>query len=267
MKKICHIRCNNNYWQQLGFSESYIRSLMLPHGKKIKNQYNYYTQIIDLWEKNLKIKHLSFRKQIRDLILNHIVNTGYFDIILESNQHCEEYFNNHTSRDILFYQQDDDDIFLRLPELDELCDGINIFNYSFIDPTASRRKKGYKCRSFGFDKPTNRIQSNHSLIYNKNNYIDIINHKLYEADHTYYDKMIQTYESTIFDYPISIQLYHLHSISVWKQHFKRRKRDYTKKDIFIDHVSSYIKELDLIYNVDNNIPLLNDINNLYKQLV
>lgn len=261
MRRICHIRCNNNYWQQLDFSGSYTR------WKKIKNQFAYYIQILDLWDKNLKIKHLSFRKQIRDLVLNHIANAGYFDIILESNQHCKKYFNNHTSENILFYQQDDDDIFLDLPELNKLRNGINIFNYSFIDPISGRRKKGYKCREFGFDKPTNRIQSNHSLIYNKNNYIDIINHKLYEADHTYYDKMIQTYESTIFDYPISIQFYHLHSISVWKQGFIRGKQNYTEKNTFINHVFNYIKELDLIYKDNNNIPLLNDINNLYKRLV
>ena len=170
MRKICHIRCNNNYWQKLDLSN------LSPRWEKNKNQFSYYTQILNLWDKNLKIKHLPFRKQIRDLILDRISNIGYFDIILESNQHCEEYFNKHTSSDILFYQQDDDDIFLCLPKLDELSDGINIFNYSFIDPVGGRRKKGYKTRVFGFDKPTRTIQSNHSLIYNKNNYIDIINY-------------------------------------------------------------------------------------------
>jgi len=261
MRKICHIRCNNYYWRELDLSGHY------TNWTKAKSQFKYYTQIINLWDKNLKIKYLPFRKQIRDLILDSISNIGCFDIILESNQHCEEYFNKHTSSDILFYQQDDDDIFLCLPTLDELSDGINIFNYSFIDPVAGRRKKGYKQRPFGFDQSTNRIQSNHSLIYNKNNYIDIINHKLYEAGHTYYDKLVQTYKSTIFDYPISIQFYHLHSISVWKQHFIRCKLNYTEKDIFIDYVSNYIKELDIIYNANNNIPLLNDINSLYKQLI
>jgi hypothetical protein len=262
MRKICHIRCNNNYWQKLDLSN------LSPRWEKNKNQFSYYTQILNLWDKNLKIKHLPFRKQIRDLILDRISNIGYFDIILESNQHCEEYFNKHTSSDILFYQQDDDDIFLCLPKLDELSDGINIFNYSFIDPVGGRRKKGYKTRVFGFDKPTRTIQSNHSLIYNKNNYIDIINHKLYKAGHTYYDKLAQMYKSTIFDYPISIQFYHLHSISLWKHHFRKCKRNYTEKGIFIDYVSNYIKELDLLCNTNNkDIPLINDINNLYKQLL
>jgi len=258
MEIICHIRCNDKYWEKLNVYEDWVHH---------KTQYNYYKQIIKIWDEELKIPHLTFRKQIRDIIINSIIDTGLFDTVLESNQHCKKYFETRSSENIIFFQQDDDDIFLCLPTLDELSDGINIFNYSFIDPVAGRRKKGYKQRPFGFDQSTNRIQSNHSLIYNKNNYIDIINHKLYEAGHTYYDKLVQTYKSTIFDYPISIQFYHLHSISVWKQHFIRCKLNYTEKDIFIDYVSNYIKELDIIYNANNNIPLLNDINNLYKQLI
>ena len=173
MKKICHIRCNDKYWEELNVYSRYTR---------IKKQYNYYKRIIELWDINLKIKYLSFRKQIRDIMLNHISNIGCFDIILESDQHCRQYFENNSSENIIFYQQDDDDIFLFLPELHDLQQGINIFQYSFIDPIGGRRKKGYKNRQYSFhwhkvtDGCVKNIQSNHCLIYNKNNEIDINEH-------------------------------------------------------------------------------------------
>ena len=83
MRRICHIRCNDRYWEELNIYSRYTR---------IKKQYNYYKKIIELWDINLKIKYLTFRKQIRDIIINHISNTNCFDVILESNQHCMQYF-------------------------------------------------------------------------------------------------------------------------------------------------------------------------------
>ena len=258
MRKICHIRCNDKYWEKLNIYSRYA---------KIKKQYNYYEKIIELWDKSLKIKHLNFRKKIRDIIIDHISITGCFDIILESNQCCEQYFKNNSSENVIFYQQDDDDIFLFLPKSQDLYPGINIFQYSFIDPIGGRRKKGYKTRDFDLNGLTNKLQSNHCVIYNNNKGIDINKHLLYEADHTYYDELLATNKNHIYSYPISIQLYHLHSISVWKHQFKFSQYNYCEENLFLQFVSNYIKELQTLYINNKTIPLLNDINNMYKQLL
>jgi len=259
MRNICHIRCNDKYWEELNIYSRYTR---------IKKQYNYYKKIIELWDINLKIKYLTFRKQIRDIIINHISNTNCFDIILESNQHCTQYFANNTDNNLIFYQQDDDDIFLELPELHDLQPGVNIFQYSFIDPIGGRRKKGYKKRNFDINGHMTRVQSNHCIVYNTKNEIDINKHSLYNADHTYYDKLIENNNYYINNkYPISIQLYHLHSISVWKHQFKFSNCDYTEEEMFLPFVSSYIKEIDDLYVENKTVPLLKDINNMYKQLL
>ena len=276
MKKICHIRCNDKYWEGLN---------VYPLFSKPKHQYNYYLNIIKLWDDNLKIKYLPFRKRIRDLVLDRIFNMECFDVVLESNQHCEKYLNENSSSNVLFFQQDDDDIFLKLPEVTELTEGINIFNYSFLDPVGGRRKPGYRNRVFGFKNPMNKIQSNHSLIFNKNNNIDLQEHKIYKADHSIYTEILEPlriqrklgaagklnseipYNYKIIEYPISIQFYHLHSISLWKHQFKFSNTNYTEESQFIKYVERYIKETEDLYLQYKDIPLFEEINNLYRILL
>ena len=183
MEIICHIRCNDKYWEELNVYKDWVNH---------KDQYNYYKQIIKIWDEELKIKHLTFRKQIRDIIINSIIDTGSFDTILESNQHCKKYFENRSSENIIFFQQDDDDIFLFLPKLHDLQSGINIFQYSSLDPLGSRRKRGYKTR-----KKLDKVQSNQCIIYNTDRPLDINKHHLYEADHTAYDNLTRLLYSYI----------------------------------------------------------------------
>jgi len=252
MEVICHIRCNDKYWEKLNIYEEWVCH---------KNQYDYYKQVIKIWDEELKIKHLTFRKQIRDIIINSIIDTGSFDTILESNQHCKKYFENRTSDNITFFQQDDDDIFLFLPELHDLQPGINIFQYSSLDPLGGRRKRGYKTR-----KELDKVQSNQCIIYNTGKPLDINNHHLYEADHTAYDRLKEDYNYYSKDYPFTIQLYHIHSISVWKHQLKFSPFNYTERDTFLKYVVEYINELEQLYKNNKNIPQLKTIVDLYKNL-
>ena len=142
-----------------------------------------------------------------------------------------------------------------------------MFNYCFIDPIGGRRKKGYKNREFGTDKPTKKTQSNHSLIFNKQNEVDIITNSLYNADHTYYDKLLEVKSSKIFNFPISIQFYHLHSMSLWKHQLKFSNTDYTNKDCFLNYVDSYIKEVSIFGNNNKDIPLIRDFVESYYILL
>ena len=285
MKKICHIRCNDKYWEQKNiYAEWTEKAWYLPNtdfyyelkNAKFNNTFDpfistcylnektlrHYLKILKLWDKTLKIKHLDFRKQIRDIIINDIVKRNVFDIILESNQQCKQYFEKNSSADTIFYQQDDDDIFLFLPE--ELQPELNIFVYSCIDPIGGRRKPGFRTRA-----DLKKIQSNHCIIYNTNS--DIITnseHKLYEADHTFYDYLKQHYNYHEKLDTFSIQLYHLHSISVWKHMLKFSEKKYTKEDIFLDCVKEYIIKLEEIYIEHNkDVPQLEPLLTLYKKLI
>lgn len=263
MRKICHIRCNDKYWEKLNVYSDW---------KKAKKRYIYFTKIIELWNKHLKIDYLSFRKQIRDLVINYITNKNIFDILLHNNQDCEKYFRDNNSENTILYQQDDDDIFLDLPPINELEDGVNIFSYSFIDPIGGRRKKGYKNRQFGLNEPVKRVQSNHSIIFNKTKTINVLKHELYKADHTYYDKLINNYNYKIFNYPISIQVYHLHSLSLWKNqyhnflHVDNCKYNFTESSKFLNKTESFITEINNMYINNKNIPILKEMVGLYNKL-
>jgi len=254
MEIICHIRCNDKYWEKLNVYEDWVHH---------KTQYNYYKQIIKIWDEELKIPHLTFRKQIRDIIINSIIDTGLFDTVLESNQHCKKYFETRSSENIIFFQQDDDDIFLFLPKLHDLQPGINIFRYSSLDPLGGRRKRGYKIRK----NSNQNVQSNQCIIYNTDNPIDINEHHLYEADHTAYDNLKDTYNYHIKKYPFTIQLYHIHSISMWKHQFKFSPCNYTEKSNFLKFVVEYVDELEQLYMNNKNIPQLKVIVDLYKNLL
>lgn len=260
MYKICHIRCNKNYWKDHNIFSRFQKNEFFP----------FYSNIVKMWNKLLKIEHLTFRKLIRDIIINGIKEKKYFNLILEDNQTCENWLINNSSNNILFYQQDDDDIFVGLPANINLVDGINMFNYSFVDPIGGRRRAGYLNRPFNLDGTTgmHTVQSNHSLIAN-NNIINLSKHEIWKKDHTYYNKLIELHGCNIFNFPISIQIYHLHSISLWKSQYKKPlnglRLDTPNKFLFF--VENYIDSLHKISNKYRDIPSLKEICSLYNDLI
>lgn len=261
MYKICHIRCNREYWNDLNVFSRLKKNKFYP----------YYSNIVKLWNETLKIDYLTFRKLIRDIIINKIKEKKYFDLILEDNQSCENWLTTNSSDNILFYQQDDDDIFLGLPANTKLADGINIFNYSFVDPIGGRRSRGYSNRQFdlyGATGTTRTVQSNHSLIVN--NYgINLFKHEIWDQDHTYYNKLIELHGCNIFNFSISIQIYHLHSISLWKSLHKKPLNDLIidSPNKFLLFVENYINSFQEALNKYQNIPSLKEIYLLYKNLI
>ena len=68
---------------------------------------------------------MEFRKLIRDLVINQIKTVGCFDIILEDNESCYEYFKNN-SHEVILFQQDDDDVFIK-PFENNIPIGFNVF--------------------------------------------------------------------------------------------------------------------------------------------
>jgi|2_EtaG_2_1085320.scaffolds.fasta_scaffold40238_2 hypothetical protein len=261
MTKICHIRCNENYWEDFNVYKSWTTS----------TEFSFYKQITDYWDKGLNIKYLEFRKNIRDVVLQQIHNSNTFDIIIENNQQCRKYFTKNNSENIVFYQQDDDDIFLDLPPLSEMSSELNIYRYCSIDPISGRRGQGYRTRNIlnkHNKKEINSIQSNHCIIYNKKNGIDINKYSLYNAGHTQYDTIKHNHTYSINNYIISIQFYHLHSYSLWKNIFKKINNEpaMTFND-FMKKAENYIQQIKTIYLENLGIPLIKDFYNLYNKLL
>ena len=59
--------------------------------------FSVYKQFNEHWNNLLTIPHMEFRKLIRELVINQIKKTEYFDILLEDNESCYEYFKNNST--------------------------------------------------------------------------------------------------------------------------------------------------------------------------
>ena len=159
MIKICHLRGNKNYWESFN---------VFNHWKKLLS-YSIYQQFNIYWNNLLNIPHMEFRKLIRELVINQIKKTEYFDIILEDNESCYEYFKNN-SHEVILFQQDDDDVFIK-PFENNIPIGFNVFPYSVIDPRQyiiqynnsrtynelSNRKKNHNIETYTQNKKTVKI--------------------------------------------------------------------------------------------------------------
>jgi len=270
IKNICHIRCNRNYWETFN---------VFNHWKRMKS-FSVYSQFNEYWSELLNIPHMEFRKLVRDLVINQIKTVGHFDVILEDNESCYQYFKNN-SHEVILFQQDDDDIFIS-PFSKVITPGLTFFNYSWIDPTCMRRPCQYRGHKNHVHKKYLKIgkiksvQSNHTILNNKNNLINLDAYNIWNLDHTKYDYIgsklrILSRENhskyiNFTNTTHTLQFYHLFSHSTWKKYVRDRHRTQELTDTqFIDIVRTYIKELNDI-NIAN-IPLLAEFKSLYKELL
>jgi|10_taG_2_1085330.scaffolds.fasta_scaffold06485_4 hypothetical protein len=270
MEKICHIRGNKNYWENLN---------IYPRFKRKKHLYECMCTIIKIWDETLNIPYLEFRKKIRDIVIENIKTSNYFDTIIENNQECKEYFYNSTEKNILFYQQDDDDLFIK-NNRKLYYNGVNTFQYSCIDPLGSRRKPGFHIhKDIRNNNGKTRIQSNQCLfVTDETLHKDLMDLNIWEADHTEYDTLTGKHGYFFYRHPISLQIYHLHSISLWKSLSAMGTKEHVASvDFFTKYVHAYITEIENIINVPRYKQRLfakyhfkfklNKIINLYKQLI
>ena len=120
------------------------------------------------------------------------------------------------------------------------------------------------------------VQSNHTIVNNKDNVIDFNKFNIFNLDHSYYDKIgnnlrISGRENhkkyiNFSNNSHTLQFYHLCSHSVWKKYVKinNNTKELTETK-FLEIIHMYIKELDKINLV--NIPLLSEYKALYKELI
>jgi len=277
MHKICHIRGDKDYWENLN---------IYPVFKNKKKLYKVIFKIIKIWDESLNIPYLEFRKKIRDIVIENIEESNYFTTILKNNQECKEYFYNTKDKNILFYQQDDDDLFivdihgdyggLR----DSYYTGVNVFQYACMDPLGGRRKKGFHVhKHVRYSNGRTRIQSNQSLfITDEVLHKDLMTGNIWDADHTTYDTLTSKHGYFFYKHPISLQIYHLHSISLWKGLSAMGTKEHVMSpDFFKNYAQAYVREIESMMNIPRyKIRLfskfhlkdkLEKIINLYKQLI
>ena len=143
--KICHIRGQENYWEQ-GLD-------------RIKYPDFTYRDCIYLLYRKLNIDYFDYRKKIRDIIINDIREKSTFDVICyndtELYELCQQ-INDNTN--ITYYAQDDDDIFLSPIERNQE-NGLHISKNIVLYP----KNILYKNKKFSFLKDNN-IQVQHLAI-------------------------------------------------------------------------------------------------------
>ena len=255
MYKICHIRCNKNYWVN-----------KTPHNYYVSRQSiqsNFiFSDIISFWDETLKIPYFTFRKQIRDLVIEHIHNISFFDYVFESTEDFDCFVNKNKIENYILYQQDDDDILVQIPFFQY---GINVYNYSFIDVLKFRRQSKHDIcvrNIFENNKQQYNIQSNHTLSFFKKckPLSDFIH-----LEHTHYDKLIKNHPVSYHNEIIGLQVYHLFSQSLWFSYCKNPNNIVTKQ-LFYSKAVEFVDKFLLINNT-LKIPLLYNFKQLYSKLI
>ena len=98
MIKICHLRGRKNYW-------------LSPAGALKKWQRKFY--MLPIWEKEYQVNFLDYRRQIRNIIIQSVVDTKEYDIICYNNEELQDVLKQIKDDDVIsFHSQDDDDIHL-----------------------------------------------------------------------------------------------------------------------------------------------------------
>ena len=255
MYKICHIRCDGDYWLKQK-PHSYT-----IHKEKEWSNFNF-KDVISFWDNTLKIPYFIFRKQIRDLVIDHIRNKCFFDYIFENNEDFNLFVQHNDIKDYLLYQQDDDDILVQIPFFQY---GANIYNYSFIDVLNMRRQSSKEVcirQILHNNKQQYNVQSNHSLVVFKDS--KPIKDFVF-LEHTGYDEIIKNYPVSFHNEVLGLQIYHLFSQSLWFSYSKDPK-NIINEQVFYAKALEFINKFSLLKEM-KNYPLLYQFNTAYSKLI
>lgn len=98
MLKICHLRGEKNYWNNT-------KPTIKKWYKKLP--------MIPIWEELYNFNFLEYRKKIRKIIIQSIVNSKEYDIICYNDEDLQDTLKQIKDNEtISFHSQDDDDIYL-----------------------------------------------------------------------------------------------------------------------------------------------------------
>jgi len=103
MIKICHLRGDKNYWSP---------ELRDVRPNKPRTTYGNPT-IIYMWGELLNFNYLTYRKKIRDIVKNSIIDSKEYDIICDNDEEFKNTIKTlKDSDEIIIHSQDDDDIYV-----------------------------------------------------------------------------------------------------------------------------------------------------------
>jgi len=256
--RVCHLRGQAEYWKKNSLRGFFNKDNEINYNS---NHILFLNKVITYWDRNLNISYFRFRKLIRDIVIKNIKSFNYFDYILYNNDECKDFLKNNLNN-IVFYQQDDDDIITSLPQ--HLVPGINIFKFAQLSPKPYGKflqKFKYDLREEYYVRPhysrylhrRHGLDTNHIIINNSNNTIDLIKEKIWQKSHIWYDRTFFKHNIPIFFQKDSFSLHiiHLSSMTSWRN---GEKRQLLTEEFFIKCVTAYIKRLQFLYH-KNIIPL------------
>jgi hypothetical protein len=113
--KICHIRGDKNYWD--------------PPTRDVRPNKPGTTYgnpaIIHMWGELHNFNYLTYRKKIRDVVKNSIIDSKEYDVICDNDEEFKKIITNLKDTDeIIYHSQDDDDIYVSGCLKAETPDGI-----------------------------------------------------------------------------------------------------------------------------------------------
>jgi len=209
MIKICHIRGTSEYWKHLD----------LPRISGCPSEENR-DLMYKCWKEYFNISYQEFKLHIREATINYIKELNEFDVILYNNEMYREFLKNNKIDNMMLYSQDDDDILYFIPN--DISPGMNIYNYSCIDITGTKRIEYELDDNFLTFLPE-KIQSNHAIYFvlNQPEFVQNIKSYGYIRAHTIYDSYKEhlienNVHISYHDYFFTTQFYHLTSLSLWK---------------------------------------------------
>ena len=210
MIKVCHIRGKPNYWQNFKDADRISGSPLLENRNLI----------YDCWEQYFNTSYIDFKLKIREKVLNYIKQQNIFDTILYNDDQYNTFIKKCIDTDIVLYSQDDDDILYFWP--DNITPGLNVYKYSYIDVTHTKRTQFFLNENF-IEITPDKIQSNHAIFSKKNDneLIKTIKQYGYIRSHTsldsYKEHLLENNKQVqYYDYFFTTQFYHLTSLSLWK---------------------------------------------------
>jgi len=132
MLKICHLRGDKNYWKQTASDGHRCKAWSSAISRKF--------HVFKTWEKIRNFNFLDYRKKIRDVVIQSIIDSNEYDIICYNDEEFKQTLSEINDNDIIgIHSQDDDDIYLGSILSDTLKKGI----YNAPNLVLSYRNKIY----------------------------------------------------------------------------------------------------------------------------
>ena len=305
MKKIIHIRGENNYikyksdylstgeldpqfWVDQNITKTLSKDKVLrkknPHGKERGITHSEqqqaiffgFKQVILLWNEAFNVDYFLFRQKLRDISIKSIKDVKFFDKIIYNDTEYVSFIKNNTLDDFVMFSQDDDDIILPSIHDIQINPGLNIYLWPTIDFENPYTKIRY------INQRNKKVKSSHYCNYYQNNndnqYLslhDLLNHQIvytsirdniYSA--TYHDSSFNLY----FRHPSSLT--YLSWIRKWCFADIGGSRRYNnllsleeQKLLVKLHIKSIINVMELICKRECHLPILNNVLELYKELI